>query len=101
MAIGNPYLKLLDVGAGSGTITASLASYIPHGKVIATDLSDEILQKAKKYAEDLGQRNVEVRQANVYELPFEDGAFDIVHASQILVHLDEPWKALGEMIRVT
>ena len=100
MATLNPHLTLLDVGAGSGTITASLASYMPLGKVIATDLSEEILQKAKRHAEDVGAGNVEIRQANVYELPFRDGTFDVVHASQVLGHLDEPGRAVGEMIRV-
>ncbi|KAL8704169.1 MAG: hypothetical protein Q9201_002667 [Fulgogasparrea decipioides] len=100
MATLNPQLTLLDVGAGSGTITASLASYMPQGKVIAVDLSEEILQKAKRHADDVGAGNVEIRQGSVYELPFEDGTFDIVHASQVLAHLDEPRKAVGEMIRV-
>lgn len=100
LATLNPQLTLLDVGAGSGTITASLASYMPQGKVIATDLSQEILQKAKTYANDMGAGNVEVQQANCYELPFEDGIFDVVHTSMMLTHLDDPKKAVKEMIRV-
>lgn len=96
----NPKLSLLDVGAGSGTITASLASHIPKGHVVATDLSDEILIKALRHAESVGVQNVKVRQASVYELPFADGSFDVVHASQLLAHLDAPVKAVAEMVRV-
>jgi ubiquinone/menaquinone biosynthesis C-methylase UbiE len=96
-----PNLSLLDVGAGSGTITASLAQYIPEGKVVAFDLSEEILGKALKHAESVGVKNVEVRQGSAYDLPLEDESFHIVHTSQMLLHLDDPVKALKEMIRVT
>lgn len=96
----NPILSLLDVGAGSGTITASLASYIPRGRVIATDISEEILGKALRHAKSVGALNVEVRKGSIYELPFEDGSFDVVHASQLLAHLDDPVNAVREMVRV-
>lgn len=96
----NPSLSLLDVGAGSGTITASLAGFIPQGRIVATDINEEILDKALRYAESTGARNVEACKGNVYELPFPDGSFDVVHASQVLAHLDDPVKAIGEMVRV-
>jgi SAM-dependent methyltransferase len=37
----------------------------------------------------------------VYELPWETGRFDVVHAHQVLQHLTGPVAALGEMARVT
>jgi ubiquinone/menaquinone biosynthesis C-methylase UbiE len=95
----NPELSMLDVGAGSGTITTSLARHMPQGRIIATDLSEEILTRAARHAESQGVTNIGTQQANVYELPFEDGSFDIVHASMILAHLDDPVKAIGEMVR--
>ena len=103
LASTNPKLTLLDVGAGSGTITASFAAYMPpQGRIVATDISDEILRKAAKHAEDVGVgQMVQTQKASVYELPFADGSFDVVHASQVLVHLDEPERAVREMIRVT
>ncbi|KAF4449250.1 delta-24-sterol methyltransferase [Fusarium albosuccineum] len=97
----NPTLKLLDVGAGSGTISASLAKYMPQGQVVATDISDEILARAKEYAESQGISNIKFQQANVFELPFPDSAFDITHAHQVLCHLDKPADAIREMLRVT
>lgn len=97
----NPHLELLDVGAGSGTISTSLAKYIPRGRVVATDISDEILERAKEYAASQGVDNVTVQKANVYELPFPDSSFDVVHASQVLCHLDAPCDAIREMLRVT
>ncbi|KAF2857377.1 S-adenosyl-L-methionine-dependent methyltransferase [Piedraia hortae CBS 480.64] len=90
---------LLDIGCGSGTITRSLASHLPNGKVIGTDISDEILSRAKELCH--GTDNVTLKLANVYSLPFEDGKFDVVHASMVLGHLDNPVAAYREMLRVT
>ncbi|RTE80412.1 hypothetical protein BHE90_005114 [Fusarium euwallaceae] len=101
MAKDNPKLKLLDVGAGSGTISTSLARYIPDGHVTATDISDEILVRAREYADSQGVTNIEFKRADVFELPFSDSTFDVTHAHQVLCHLDTPTEAIQEMIRVT
>lgn len=100
-ASANPHLKLLDVGAGSGTISASLAKYIPSGHVLATDISDEILERAKEFADSKDVKNISFQKANIYELEFPDASFDVVHASQVLCHLDAPCDAIKEMVRVT
>nr|POE63705.1 putative methyltransferase c1b3.06c [Quercus suber] len=96
-----PELKLLDVGAGSGTITASLAKYMPHGQITATDLSDEILKSAATHAQKAGVANITFQTADIYKLPFPDNTFDVVHASMVLSHLDAHVDAFKEMLRVT
>ena len=93
-------LKLLDVGAGSGTLTASLAKYMPNGHVTATDINEDILKKAEEHAEAVGAKNVHFQVANVYKLPFADNSFDIAHAHTVLGHLDDPVAAIREMLRV-
>lgn len=97
----NPQLTMLDVGAGSGTITASLAKYMPEGQVMATDISDDILERAKFHADKEGVKNISYKTASVYQLPFADSSFDITHAHQVLTHLDAPIDAVREMLRVT
>jgi SAM-dependent methyltransferase len=102
-AQAKPDLQLLDVGAGSGTISASLAKHLlPHGRVLATDISDSILARAKAHAEaqGVGAQNINFQKADVFHLPFADGAFDVVHAHQVLCHLSRPVDAIGEMLRV-
>lgn len=101
LAKEKPHLKLLDVGAGSGTISAGLAKYIPEGEVLATDLSDEILTRAKEHADSRGVTNIKFQKASVFGLPFADETFDVVHAHQVLCHLDAPTDAIREMLRVT
>ena len=101
----NPSLKLLDVGAGSGTITAGLAQFIgPGGHVTATDLSEVILTRARDLMAARGDVDVEritFQPADAYHLPFPDDAFDVTHCHQVLAHLRDPADALREMLRVT
>lgn len=100
MAQHSPRLNLLDVGTGSGTMATSLASYIPEGHVTATDLSDDILSRARDLAAS-HSANITFKQANAYELPFPDATFDLTHTHQMLAHLGAPVDAIREMLRVT
>ncbi|KAK3697205.1 hypothetical protein LTR37_017606 [Vermiconidia calcicola] len=101
MAEEKPKLTLLDVGAGSGTISTSLARYMPHGQVAGVDLSEDILRSAAQHAEQIGAKNCHFQTGSVYQLPFPDGTFDVVHTHQMLCHLDSPVEALTELLRVT
>ena len=97
----NPHLTLLDVGAGSGTISVTFAKAIPDGHVTAVDLNPDILPRARAVAEMAGVGNIDFQQGDAYKLPFADAAFDIAFCHQMLTHLKAPWDALREMLRVT
>ncbi|RDL38344.1 uncharacterized protein BP5553_02684 [Venustampulla echinocandica] len=97
----NPRLMLLDVGAGSGTISVSFAKLIPSGHVTSINLSPNILPRARAVAEMAGVKNIEFQPVSVYKLPFADETFDITFCHQVLVHIGTPWDALREMLRVT
>jgi SAM-dependent methyltransferase len=101
MKESNPNLKLLDVGAGSGTISVSFAKLIPDGHVTGVDLNDKILPRARAVAEMADVQNIEFQQASVFKLPFADETFDITCCHQVLIHIGNPWDALSEMLRVT
>lgn len=100
-----PYLKpsltILDVGCGPGTITVDLASRVSQGSVIGIDPSTEVIEKARKYAGDKGIHNVRFEVGDIFNLDFEDGSFDAVHAHQVFQHLEDPLGALKEMKRLT
>ncbi|GAB2590788.1 methyltransferase domain-containing protein [Streptomyces capparidis] len=95
-----PGMDLLDVGCGPGTITADLAQLVRPGRVTAVDASAEVLERARRTAAARGVDNVEFVEADVHALGFPDGAFDVVHAHQVLQHLADPVAALREMRRV-
>src|SRR5580693_5195751 len=92
--------RVLDIGCGPGTITADLAARVPDGQVTGIDAADDVLALARQEADRRGQANVRFEVGDVYHLGFDDGAFDVVHAHQVLQHLSDPVAALTEMRRV-
>jgi len=97
----NPKLAILDVGAGSGTISATLAALVPDGHVTALDKNEAILPRARANAQAAGVSNIDFQQGDVNQLSLSDGSFDITHCHQMLCHLSDPAAALREMLRVT
>ena len=91
--------RLLDVGCGPGTITVDLAAHVAPGQVIGVDTSAEVLERARRHAAELGAP-VSFQVGDVYALDFPDASFDVVHAHQVLQHVDNPVQALREMRRV-
>ncbi|MDH6123202.1 methyltransferase domain-containing protein [Kitasatospora sp. GP82] len=97
-----PGQVLLDVGCGPGTITADLAELVgPSGRVVAVDASAEVLEQAAAHVAGRGLSNVVFESADVHQLHYVDGEFDVVHAHQVLQHVADPVAALCEMRRVT
>jgi len=91
-----PGQTLLDVGCGPGTLTADLARRVAPGTVVGLDRAESVLEEARASTEE----NVRFATGDVYDLPFANAAFDVVHAHQVLQHLTDPVAALREMNRV-
>ena len=72
---------ILDVGCGGGRTVSKLAAIATQGKVYGIDHSTEsvaIAMRTNKQWIDIA--HVEIRQASVSQLPFSDGAFDVITA---------------------
>src|SRR5215468_1774146 len=95
-----PGMSVLDVGCGPGSITVDLAARVAPGRVAALEVTEEALGLARAYAAERGQQNIDFVVADVHALDLPDGAFDVVHAHQVLQHLADPVGALAEMRRV-
>lgn len=99
-----PHLRdgddVLDVGCGPGTITLDLAEAVGAGSVIGVDAVEVPLGTARRLARARGDARTRFAVADIYELPYETGRFDVVHAHQVLQHLTDPIAALREMARV-
>jgi ubiquinone/menaquinone biosynthesis C-methylase UbiE len=100
----NPALKILDVGCGPGTISVDLASRIPQGFVYAIDPSADVIAKARQHAEEKGVSNVRFEVGDIFKWTgldgIEEAGFDVVHAHQVLQHLQDPLGAMKEMKRL-
>lgn len=89
--------RLLDVGAGPGTITADLAERVAH--VTALEPTPEALQLSRDHLTERGI-TADFVVGDVHALDLPDDSFDVVHAHQVLQHLTDPVAALREMLRV-
>lgn len=83
--------KCLDVGAGTGAISKVLLE--KGHKVIATDISVNMVEEMKK-------KSIEAVVCDAEQLPFPDASFDTVVSSEMLYYLDNPDKFLKEARRV-
>jgi len=94
-----PGQRLLDVGAGPGTITADLATRVAPGRVTALEATEDALTLSR---DELGRRGIDADfvVGDVHALELDDDSFDVVHAHQVLQHLADPVQALREMRRV-
>jgi SAM-dependent methyltransferase len=88
---GRRDLDMLDAGCGTGLLLQQLK---PLGKAEGVDISEEALEFCRKR----GLTNV--RRADVLDLPFEAGSFDMITALDVLEHLDDDVGALREFSRV-
>lgn len=97
----DPGQRLLDVGSGPGTITADLARLV--GEVVALEVTEEAAALTRAELERQGVANATVLVGDVHALDLDalGGAFDVVHAHQVLQHVADPVLALAEMLRVT
>jgi ubiquinone/menaquinone biosynthesis C-methylase UbiE len=94
-----PGVNVLDVGCGTGDFLRLIASIVSPGTAVGLDLSETMIAEALQRSKD-GLTNISFRVGSVLQLPFEAGKFDRVVATQLLLHVPDPWKALVEMKRV-
>jgi ubiquinone/menaquinone biosynthesis C-methylase UbiE len=71
-----PDWVVLDVATGGGHTALAFAPHV--ARVVATDLTPRMLEKAAAHVADQGVTNVAFRPADAEGLPFEDKAFDLV-----------------------
>ena len=86
--------KVLELGVGTGV---NLPLYSADAQVVALDASREMLDHARRREARTGVRLV---QADAQNLPFADGAFDVVTGSLLFCSVQDPDSALTEAHRV-
>ncbi len=92
---------VLDLGAGTGTLTVMIKQSCPGADVVGLDGDPQVLALARAKASAAGAA-ITFDQGLATTLPYADGAFDRVLSSLVLHHLttDDKQAALGEAWRV-
>jgi len=80
---------VLDAGCGSGDFAATIAA----PEVVCVDFSAAAVEAARR-------RGLRAELGRIEQLPFEDGAFDVVTCNWVLYHLAEPEAGVAEIERV-
>ena len=91
---------VLDVAAGTGEPGLTIASRLKRGKVVITDLAQDMLEIASENALRRGIKNIETRACDVCELPFADHTFDAVSCRFGFMFFPDTLSAAKEMVRV-
>jgi ubiquinone/menaquinone biosynthesis C-methylase UbiE len=91
---------VLDVAAGSGSQSLRLAARVgAKGRVVATDISSNILEFARANARAAGFSNVEIRVVDGEELAVDDSTFDAVMCRLGLMYFPDRDRSLTAMRR--
>ncbi len=91
----------LDIGTGPGIIPIMLGARVPELRLTGVDLSEPMLQKARKGAEEAGVADrLDFRLGDAKSLPFSERSFDLVLCNSLLHHLPAPLALLNEISRV-
>lgn len=92
----SPDDNVLECACGTGMLTSVIAGRCR--KLIATDISEKMLDKARKNCREIG--NIAFEIADITALEYPDNSFEKVVAGNVIHLLDDPRGALSELDRV-
>lgn len=93
-----PHWTMLDVATGAGHTAMAFAPLV--AKVTATDMTPRMLAVSAELAQQRGLTNIVFQEAEAENLPFEDGAFDLVTCRIAPHHFADVPRFVGEVKRV-
>jgi ubiquinone/menaquinone biosynthesis C-methylase UbiE len=94
----NPGEKFLDIGTGTGRMLELIAPHFQAAEGI--DQSHEMLAIARDNLDQANIRNCQLRQGDMYQLPFPDQSFDAACLHMVLHFADEPAKVIADAARI-
>jgi phosphatidylethanolamine/phosphatidyl-N-methylethanolamine N-methyltransferase len=90
--------RILEVGVGTGL---SLSDYGKGTRIVGVDISEPMLEKARKRVQAQRLTNVEALEVmDAENLAVPDASFDVVVAQYVVTAIPNPEKALDEFVRV-
>jgi len=93
--------KILDVAAGTGLVSFPLANKIgDDGQVIATDISDEMVNIGNELASLSNVNNIVFKQMDAEKIDFDNNTFNLVTCALGLMYFPDPDASMLEFYRV-
>lgn len=93
--------EILDVGTGPGRIPITLCLADPNARVLAIDLAESMLDRARRNVAEAGlSTRIRCALGDAKALGLSDESFEAVLSNSIVHHIPDPAPALGEMARL-
>jgi arsenite methyltransferase len=92
---------VLDLGSGGGIDVLLSAKRVgPTGRAYGLDMTDEMLDLARRNAREAGATNVEFLKGDIEDVPLPDGSVDVVISNCVINLSEDKPSVLREMFRV-
>jgi len=96
-----PGMQVLDLASGTGQPALTIAGKVgPRGRVVATDMTADMVDAARENAAARNLANVEAQAVDAEHLPFPNGTFDRVTCRFGIMFVPDADTALAEIRRV-
>ncbi|MCD8077276.1 MAG: class I SAM-dependent methyltransferase [Lachnospiraceae bacterium] len=93
--------RVQDIGCGGGATLCRMAEQVPDGHLTGVDYSPvSVALSRETNAEAIAAGRMEIREASVENLPFEDGSFDKIITVESFYFWPDPQENLREVRRV-
>ena len=92
------HYEVLDVAAGTGHLGRAIAPHVR--RVVALDLTPEMLLEGGREAEKEGITNIDFEQGLAEDVPYPNDSFHMVVSRFSIHHFEKPHIQIGEMVRV-
>ena len=87
--VGGPPRSVLDLGTGTGDAALAIARAFPDAEVVGVDLSDGMVEQARRKVPPELAGRVRFERADSARLPYDAGAFDLVGLANMIPFFDE------------
>jgi SAM-dependent methyltransferase len=92
---------VVDLGSGAGNdVFIARAIVGEEGKVIGLDMTEEMIDKARRNNEKLGYNNIEFKLGDIERMPLENNIADVVVSNCVLNLVPNKQKAFSEIYRI-
>jgi SAM-dependent methyltransferase len=88
-SLRQPPARVLDLGTGTGLAAFLLARRFPQAEVVGADVAERMIEVARRNTPPELAGRVRFEQADAAELPYEDGAFELVSLANMIPFFDE------------
>jgi ubiquinone/menaquinone biosynthesis C-methylase UbiE len=91
---------IVDLGTGPGILAIELHKLLPQAKTIGVDLSSDMLETARRNADEGGMSDFETRLGKAEEIPVESNSVNLVVTQSSFHEWEDPQRGLSEIFRI-